>query len=188
MFSIYEVELKAGLIAGQAKQINRKLRKECIRYEECIYFDTYFDSVQTEFLKTEKELRLRKIVRDDSETVVLTYKESPFESNSKSKFEHEVFLNDFNKGCTILERLGYNKDISLEKYCINYSVMYNSVEILVTLATMKELQQDFIEVEVQTDDATKINDLFDILHDFLISLNIAVEQLTSKYYTDMIRK
>jgi adenylate cyclase class 2 len=106
MIKIYEVELKAKLKTGQKIDIEDRLKNtfNCIP-QNCIYLDTYFDDINRSSLESEKELRLRKITKDNNETVFLTYKEPPFDNISKSKIEHEVLLSSYDEISIILEHL-----------------------------------------------------------------------------------
>lgn len=185
---IYEVELKARLKTGQIGDIAKILKDvyKC-QAKRCIYNDTYFDTISKDFFKTERELRLRKIITDQAEKVLLTYKDPPFDNLSKSKCEREVKVSSREETSAILGHLGYIEDISFEKHCINFQVKYRSFEILATLVSMSELEQDFIEVEVLTNNTDAITQINEVLHEFLSRLNVAPEQLTNEYYTDMVR-
>lgn len=185
---IYEVELKAILKDGQIEDIEKILENtyKC-NPEICVYHDTYFDTINKDLLKSEKELRLRKITIAQTEKVLLTYKEPPFENISKSKIEHEIRVSSSKEASIILGHLGYIEDISFQKECTNFHVSYRAFEILVTLVKMRELEQDFIEAEVLTDDIDAITQVKEVLHEFLSLLNITPKQLTNEYYTDMVR-
>lgn len=156
--------------------------------EVCVYHDTYFDTTNDHLKKRERELRLRKIVAGDSETILLTFKEPPFESTSKSKREHEVQVNSYEQTANTLRGLGYVEDISFQKHCINLRVLYRSLDILVTLVRILELKHDFIEVEVPGADLDQADQIYQCLYEFLFSLQIIPEQLTNVYYTEMVRQ
>ena len=186
---IFEVELKARLKTGQIENIEKILENtyEC-QPEVCVYHDIYFDTTSKNLGGSEKELRLRKITSNKSETILLTYKEPPFDNISKSKIEHEVSVNSNEQAIVILEHLGYSADISFEKHCTNFRVVYQSLEIILTLVRMIELKRDFIEVEVQTAEANMVTQIYVCLHEFLLGLKVMPDQLTNEYYTDMVRQ
>lgn len=186
---MYEVELKARLKAGQIEEIKNLIENtyRC-NSEICVYHDTYFDNRGQDLMKSERELRLRRITRMMDESIFLTYKEKPFDQLSKSKLEHEVIVSNYDESAAILKLLGYSEDIRLLKHCINYSLEYRSWPILITLVRINELNQDFIEVEVQTEQAELINSIFNVMHEFMLNLNIMPDQLTNEYYTDLFRK
>ena len=184
---IYEIELKATLKDGQFEDIAKVLQDYKCQAKRCIYNDTYFDTVSKDFFKSERELRLRKIINDQTEEVLLTYKAPPFDNLSKSKIEHEVRVSSYEEASIIIRNLGYTEDISFQKDCTNFQVKYRTFEIMVTLVKMRQLEQDFIEVEVLINDTDAITQINEILHEFLLFLNVAPEQLTNEYYTDMVR-
>ncbi len=156
--------------------------------EICVYYDTYFDGVNKDLQKSERELRLRRIMLDDSETVRLTCKEPPFDNISKSKHEHEITVSSYRDTAAILNQLGYREDISLAKHCTNFQVELNSLPILVTLAALEELGQDYIEAEALLSEPGKQDQVLACLYDFLVSLQVMPEQLTNEYYTEMVRR
>ena len=174
---------------GQIEYIEKILENtyEC-QSEVCEYDDSYFDTISKDLSESEKELRLRKITIDKSETILLTYKEPPFDNISKSKVEHEVSVNSHEQAAVILEHLGYIAYISFQKQCTNFRVVERSLEIFVTLVRMIELKQDFIEVEVQTADAYSVTQINECLHEFLLGLKVMPDQLTNEYYTEMVRQ
>jgi len=176
--------LKTGQIEDIAKILNHTYK---CHPEKCVYRDTYFDTISKDFFNSERELRLRKVIIDKAERILLTYKETPFDNASKSKCEYEIRVSSHEEASIILGNLGYTEDINFQKHCTNFQVKYRSLEILVTLVSMRELKQDFIEVEVQSDEADSINQIYEVLHEFLPLLEVASEQLTSEYYTDMVR-
>ncbi len=188
MIIIYEVELKARLKVDQIEEITRLLANTFKgSSERCVYHDTYFDNHGQDLMKTERELRLRKITKNSIESFYLTYKESPFDERSRSKLEHEIMVSSFAESAAILMLLGYSEDISFFKHCTNYHIEYRSFEILVTLVRILELQQDFIEVEVQLGEEAKISQVHTILQEFLSLLKVSPDQLTAEYYTDLLR-
>lgn len=156
--------------------------------ETCTYNDTYFDSLEEDFVPSEKELRLRRIISEKNETVWLTFKEPPYDDVYKNKIEHEVVVSSYEDTALILNKLGYSADISFQKNCANFRTVYHALEILVTLATVQELKRDFIEVEVKTAEADDITRIYEILNEFLFSLHVMPEQLSNKYYTDMVKR
>jgi len=87
---MYEVELKTRLYKGQKEVIQETITAlfEC-NWESGIYHDTYFDTANRDFTISERELRLRKILIGGRETILITYKEPPFDESSKSKNEHD---------------------------------------------------------------------------------------------------
>lgn len=172
---------------GQIDYIEKALQEtyKCTS-EICVYHDTYFDMSSNDFKKSERELRLRKITFDESETIWLTYKDPPFERISKSKREHEIQVSSHEQAADILRGLGYVEDICFEKHCTNLRVVYRSLNILVTLVKIAQLKQDFVEVEVLRGELDKADQVCECLQEFLSSLQVMPEQLTNEYYTEMV--
>jgi predicted adenylyl cyclase CyaB len=147
---MYEVELKTILHKGQKEYINKAIIDLfACNWESCIYHDTYYDTVNHDFAASERELRLRRILTGSQETILLTYKETPFDKKSKSKNEHEVIVNSYEKADNILKHLGYLTDVSFNKHCQVTQVQYGFYDINITLTDIEELSDAFMEIEVQ---------------------------------------
>jgi Adenylate cyclase, class 2 (thermophilic) len=141
-----------------------------------------------EFRQGESELRLRRITWKNGEKIVLTCKEPPLDQIARSKPEREVQVNSFEQAADVLRGLGYIEDISFTKSCTNMRLTFQSADITVSLVTMDELNQDFIEAEVLIAETGNLDRTYACLHEFLLTLQIMPEQLTSEYYTDMVRQ
>lgn len=171
------------------QDIQMILEKVCKNPGEiCDYYDAYFDTANKDFMKSERELRLRRITLNNTETVWLTFKEPPYEDIYKNKIEHEVVVSSYEDTALILNKLGYSEDISFQKKCVNFRTMYGSLDILVTLVTVGEIERDFIEVEEKTTEAGDIPGIYEVLKEVLFSLQVMPDQLTGEYYTDMVRQ
>lgn len=181
--------MKARLKPGQINDIEKILKNtyKCSA-ELCVYEDTYFDRYNMELRRSERELRLRRVIGDCSEKIVLTCKEPPLDQTARSKPEHEVQVNSFEQAADVLRSLGYLEDISFTKTCTNLRLTFQSADITVTLVTMAELNQDFIEAEVLIAATGNLDRTYACLHEFLLSLQIMPEQLTGEYYTEMVRQ
>jgi predicted adenylyl cyclase CyaB len=137
---------------------------------------------------TERELRLRKIITGSQETILITYKEPPFDEKSKSKNEHEIIVNSYDAADTLLKHLGYINDVSLEKRCQITLIQYCLYNINITLTDIVELSGTFMEIEVLTPESDNIKAIFPVLHELLALLKVSTEQLSNEYYTDMVRR
>lgn len=183
-----EVELKALVTNGA--DLTKRLEKLCSKPAlEINYEDIYFDCNE-QLEKNEKELRLRKkyFSKTNESTFILTFKDPPFDSVSKSKPEFETEITHFENGIAIFKKLGYTVSIQFEKHCQVFQFKYQSINIEVTLATIPKLNQTFIEVESQTNQSSDTGKIFEILKDLLLELGINQDQLTNQYYTDAIKK
>lgn len=186
---MYEVELKTRLYKGQKEYLQNTITAlfEC-NWESCIYHDTYFDTINRDFAISERELRLRKILTGSQETILITYKEPPFDQKSKSKNEHEIIVNNYDQADTLLKLLGFIKDVSFKKRCQVTQIQYCFYNINITLTDIVELSETFMEIEVLTPETDNIKEVFSILHELLTLLKISAKQLSNEYYTDMVRR
>jgi adenylate cyclase class 2 len=180
-----EVELKAE-IEKDEEVINKLKKLNPTKIERVVYEDIYFDTSDKQFSKSERELRIRKISGEQN-ICILTYKDKPFHKESKSKPEYEVRIHDNESMKKILERLGYKIDIKFKKMCKNYYMNYNSYSILATLVKIPEIRSNFIELEIQVKSIAEVDLAVMTLHDLLKFLCISKDNLTTEYYTTLIR-
>tara|TARA_R110002020_G_scaffold363637_2_gene575923 strand:- start:1666 stop:2232 length:567 start_codon:yes stop_codon:yes gene_type:complete len=183
-----EVELKA-LVTNLDDLIKKLQVFSSEPYVEINYEDIYFDQ-NNQLSKNEKELRLRKkyFPKKNESTFLLTYKDPPFDSFSRSKPEFETEIADLENGIAILEKLGYTISTEYEKHCKLFQVDYKNLHIEVTLATIPKLNQTFIEVESQTNQSTDTEQIFKILKNLLLDLGVNKNQWTNEYYIEAIKK
>lgn len=183
---MFEVELKAKI--KKREEVLILLNKlNPIKTEEVEYFDTYFDTSKKDFLKSEKELRVRKISNGNTR-VMLTYKNEPFDEISKSKPEYEVLVDNHKNIITILNFLGYKREIQFSKKCLNISLTFNGQSILASLVNVPELGLDFIEVETLVKNLNSTEDAMKNLFALFRYLKIEKSAMTSQYYTDLVRE
>lgn len=183
---MFEVELKARI--RDRSSVVAALAGLCVAgMKEAVYDDTYFDSLDRALSLSERELRLRTVTGDVVRHI-LTYKETPFDKASRSKPEYETSVDDPEAVKTMLAGLGYRPRISFVKKCLNASVRYQDNDVLVTLVRMPELGTDFIELEIMVGEQERTEDAFRVLYDLADRLGICRTDMTSEYYSDMIRK
>ncbi len=185
---MFEVELKA--ILKNKKSITATIESyDFSSKEELSYESIYFDSNNT-LSNSQRELRLR-CIKDKRSSIIknlITYKDPPFDVFSRSKPEIEIEINDLEKSIALLKKLGYEICLRFEKKCINYKLEYQGLELLITLAFVEELGQNFIEVESPTSDEKEFEHRFSIIKSFLSEIGIKDEDLTNQYYTEAILK
>jgi adenylate cyclase class 2 len=185
---MFEVELKA--ILKDNKSIAEVIESYEIKSkEEQIYESFYFDT-NDELINSQRELRLR-CIKDKQSTIVknlITYKDPPFDVFSRSKPEIEIEIEDLERTKMLLKKLGYEISLHFDKECINYKLDYQGLNLLITLAYVRELDQYYIEVESPTDDENKFEQRFNIIKSFLSEIGINEEDLTNEYYTEAILK
>ena len=185
---MFEVELKA--ILKDFNGITNAIESFDLKSKEVqIYESFYFDS-NDELNKNQKELRLRRISDQQSSITkyLITYKDPPFDVFSRSKPEIEIQVDDLEESKALLKKLGYDLFLFFEKECTNYRLEYEGLELLVTLAYIRELDQHFIEVESPTVFEDEFEQRFSIIKSFLSEIGIRDEDLTNEYYTEAILK
>ena len=183
---MFETELKARLDAYTAV-LGRIRRMRPHREERAVYADTYFDRPGQPLARSERELRLRSVRKENGECLhLLTYKEPPFDETSKSKPEYETSAGNPDAMREILERMGYRPGLSFVKECLNLSLRYRGYDLSVTLARLPELEADFIEAEIGTEREEEIPEALRTLHAFMAEAGIEASAITPVYYTDLI--
>ena len=185
---MYEVELKAKLNNYEFTKAELLKQKPISTYP-VDYYDRYYD-LNNALNSTEKELRLRtKTTIDTAEPRhVLTFKESPFDVESKSKPEFETEVLDSEATETILNQLGYTKTLSYTKHCEIFKFIYEGLQVEVALVRLDKLKDAFLEIETLTPYQEKTDTLFKLLYDFLEGIKIKKDQLTTSYYVDLIKE
>ena len=182
---MYEVEIKVRVKnIKDTHDLLQKLSPTLV--EEVSYYDTYFDNELREFTNEEKELRVREIT-NGKKKVILTFKDNPFDKSTKSKPEFEVSLDNRNAAVEIFTRLGYVVDITLIKKCMNYYFEFEKKHVLGTMVRIQELESTFLELEIMVERVEKIEEAKNTLNLILSYLNISKSDITSEYYTDLVR-
>ena len=103
-----EVEVKAkiesfDIMRERLENLNAKKVKT--EYQE----DRYFNSPVKDFAKTDEALRIRKTKTETYERLFITYKGPKIDSESKTREEVEMEIEDENKCSKIFENLGFNE-------------------------------------------------------------------------------
>ncbi len=151
------------------------------------YADRYFDYPDRRLTKQGRELRVRTITDNSSQTrVLLTYKEPAVDADSGAKPEHETTAQDADVLATVLTALGVKEFIAFQKHCVNYRLTTLGQDLLATLVTVPELEgQTFIEVETMTK-ADEVDAALDVVRSVLRELGISEHDLTTETYTDAV--
>ncbi len=186
---MFEIEIKAHIENVLLSSIREKINLlNPSKHEKVIYHDAYYDNKYHDFNKSEKELRIRKIISNDKTVANLfTFKESPFDAATKSKKEHEVSFSDYNTMTDILINLGFEKDIEFIKECENYYISYKGKDIAITIAFLPELKEYYIELEILSEFMDKdIKELKRLLLELLSDLTVSESCIIASYYTDLI--
>ena len=183
---MFEAELKA-LVKDERKLLDALRDLGACAEAEAIYDDRYFDKASGELRASQRELRIRRVFKNQTEECLLTAKLAPFDAATRSKQEFEISLREPDIAEDILKTIGFNLDIALRKECRNFRFSFNNRNILATLAHIRELGKTFIELESLVPDQNETPNALNTLEHVLDKLCIPREDLTSEYYTDAVR-
>jgi adenylate cyclase class 2 len=185
--AMLEAELKLKIENDRKEGVSHALEVlNPNRIEHVEYEDVYFDTATEDLLKSDKELRVRKISDGDAR-VLLTYKDPPFHAETKSKPEFEVEVNCYDSICEIVKKLGYIEDIRFKKICTNYYLHYNSYQVVATLVALPGIDGYFLELETQVASEDMVDSALTSLYELVDNLSVPRSNLTTEYYTEMVR-
>ncbi|GAG52325.1 unnamed protein product, partial [marine sediment metagenome] len=109
-------EIEAKLKVDSLQEIEDKLAELGAEFlEEQLQKDYYFDDASASLTKTDRCLRLRRQLVNDSERFFLTYKGAKEKSSFKRRQEIEIEIADANATRKLLLALGYQEILSFEK-------------------------------------------------------------------------
>jgi adenylate cyclase class 2 len=154
--------------------------------ERSTYADTYYDWPDHSLDRNGFELRVRTITTGDTRRVILTYKQPPVDTASRSKPEHETEVDNAAVLYETFIGLGLVELISFEKHCENYRFSAQGRDLLATVVEIPELDgQVFIELETmaEPDDVTGA---LAVVRAVLADLGITDRDAVTDSYTDMV--
>ena len=109
-------EIEAKLKVDSLQEIKSRLAELGAEFlEEQLQTDNYFDDADTTFKKSDKCLRLRRLLVGKSERFFLTYKGAREKNEFKKRQEIEIEVGDGNSAEKLLSVLGYEKALVFEK-------------------------------------------------------------------------
>lgn len=109
-------EIEAKLKIDSPDKIAKKLGELGAEFlEEQLQIDNYFDDADATFRKSDRCLRLRRLLVGKSERFFLTYKGAKEKNEFKKRQEVEIEVEDGNSAERLLLLLGYNKALMFEK-------------------------------------------------------------------------
>jgi len=180
-----EAELKARV--RQPEEVRRRLLERSAEAVS-VYHDTYYDRADRALSRTDRELRVRIVERAGRRRCVLTYKNAVADPVSGSKPEHETVVERADSLATILDALGFERIIAFEKHCSNFAFQAGDRQIQATLVRVPELEGMFLEVETLVEDHADVQPALALIRRIVGDLGIAVDDLTTDLYTDLIRQ
>jgi adenylate cyclase class 2 len=181
---LVEAELKA--VVRDVNAVRTKLDQRATAYK-CTYEDHYFDYPDRRLTEQGRELRVRTITDNSGQArVLLTYKEPALNDDSGSKPEHETTIENADIFVTVLTALGVAEFITFRKHCVNYWFTALGRDLLATLVTVPELEdQTFIELETMAE-ADDLDAALKVIRSVLHELAISEQDLTTETYMDAV--
>ncbi len=192
-----EVEIKA-------KISDPELMRKCFKEKQGIYKfslmheDTYFNMPNglRDFKKTDEALRLRKSIKfikdnkweEQEKEVYFTYKGKKIDKSTKTREEIDLKIEDYGKMKRILTLLGFKEVLSVKKERELFKFDYKNYSIEALIDYLPILNQHFIEVEYLTDSLEKIEEIQEVLFDFLSLFNIKKEDSIQKSYLELVNE
>ena len=189
-----EVEIKVQI--PNANDMRKLFEKEGGKYElSLLHEDTYFNAPDQlrDFKKSDEALRIRNSTeyrRDEPEVKktrhFLTYKGKKMDETTKTRQELELIVEDGETMGEILKVLGFQKLFIVKKERELYVFEHEGHEIEALIDYLPILKQHFIEVEVTTEKQEELEDLSDLLFNFLERFSISRDQSIRKSYLELI--
>jgi len=187
---MFEAELKYRLDAAQYDRILGKLRAlpGCEDHGSYLYHDQYFDDSEHSVTGSQREVRLRTIVDENTGNAesFLTYKHPPFDQETRSKQEEESQVHNPDTIEDMLEEDGFYPYLAFEKHCHGLELPWDGKRIEVALVNIDSLHDRYIELEILEDQQQAAMEDLDLLRSFAAELGLGEAQRTSEYYTDLV--
>lgn len=161
-----EVEIKSKL--NDFNSVKERLKElNIIKISEEVQEDIYLDRKDIKFAKNDKALRIRKIIKENSENIVITYKGPKINKISKTREEIESTVVDGENILKIFEKLGFYKGGFVKKI----REIYKFKEYIISLDNVEGLDP-YIEIEVDLEDDADYQDSIDKIYAIFNELNI----------------
>lgn len=190
-----EVEIKAKISDPELMR-KRFKEKQGIYKFSLMHEDTYFNMPNglRDFKETDEALRLRKSIKfikdnngeDKEREVYFTYKGKKIDKSTKTREEIDLIIEDYGKMKRILSLLGFKEVLSVKKERELFMFDYKNYSIEALIDYLPILNQHFIEVEYLTDSLEKIEEIQEVLFDFLSLFNIKKEDSIQKSYLELV--
>ena len=110
------LEIEAKVKVDSLDTVAQQLKSlDATHVDKLVQWDSYFDGPRKHLLMADKGIRMRQQSSDGPDKSILTYKGPRGDSDFKSRPEYEVQVDDRDKMALILEGLGYESTVGLEK-------------------------------------------------------------------------
>lgn len=176
-----EVEIKAKI--QDPKIAFEKIKEIGGEYSHSeIQKDIYFNGEHTDFRKSDEALRIREIPDGDDFKNILTYKGPKLDTETKTRKEVEVEIDNKEKMTEILINLGYKPSAIVNK--VRRIFKYNDYTI--TVDKLKELGY-YMEIECVTDNTEDIDSIQEKIFDIFNILGIS-DGFENTSYLELLEK
>ena len=168
------MEVEAKFRVDDLSEIEERL-KDAEFVIEKIEEDAYFNHPCRDFGETDEALRIRR----DIEGVKITYKGRKIDSETKTREEIKINVDDFDKAFKLFEKLGF----SLAGWVKKRRKIYRYGEALICLDHLEDLGS-FVEIEIESDDVERAKEkVFEIAE----KLGLDREKSIRSSYLEMLR-
>jgi adenylate cyclase class 2 len=192
---MYEVEINVRI--QDLEELRDIIRVNGGSYKiSLLHEDTYFNMPKElrDFKNTDEAIRLRKseeFDKNDDDILLkskcyLTYKGKKIDSNTKSRQEIEVKVDNFDNMKEILKVLGFQEVLSIQKERELFELLYQDEKIEILLDYIPLLHQYFMELEMVVSSPQEIDDARGILFELLERFNINKDDSIRKSYLELI--
>ncbi|MHA1630591.1 MAG: class IV adenylate cyclase [Candidatus Heimdallarchaeota archaeon] len=139
--------------------------------------DIYFAHPERDFGRTDEALR----IREEGDKCLLTYKGPKLDLQSKTRLELETIINDALTMGQILEKLGFQQMLVVQKE----RRIYQLGQITIALDILESLGT-FLEIEQIIDNEEEYETIREQLFDFLTTLGLNPEENIRKSYLELL--
>ena len=176
-----EIEIKAKI--NNSKEAFEKIKDIGGVYSHTeIQRDIYFNGDNKDFKKTDEALRIREIPDGDNFINILTFKGPKLDSETKTRKEIEVTIDDKENMTDILINLGYKPSAIVNK--VRRIFKYDDYTI--TVDKLNELGY-FIEIEYVTEDIDDIDRIQEKIFEIFNKMGIT-DGFEKKSYLELLEK
>ncbi|MFX1503089.1 MAG: class IV adenylate cyclase [Promethearchaeota archaeon] len=190
-----EVEIKVRI--SNPEIIRKKFEEKNGVYKISLeHEDTYYNLPigLRDFKRTDEALRLRKSVEfnknnENKERKInfyITYKGKKMDKSTKTREEIDIKIDDIESMKLLFKELGFRDIFTIRKVRELYEFEYEDYQIEALIDYIPILEQYFIEVEYLSDSSEKLNDIREVLFEFLSLFGIKREQSIKKSYLELI--
>ncbi len=190
-----EVEIKVRITDPEL--IRRSfIEKQGIYKFSLKHEDTYFNMPNglRDFQKTDEALRLRKSVKfikdkygkESENEIYFTYKGKKIDNITKTREEINLIIEDYGKMKRILGLLGFREVLIVIKEREFFKFDYKNYSIEALIDFLPILNQYFIEVEYLTESSLEVEEIQNLLFEFLNLFGIKKEDSVRKSYLELV--